>query len=178
MRQHLNAKQLRRQAVDPELKKKIKRTPITLILENVLDTYNIGSFFRLADAIAAEKIYLVGRTVTPPNLKIHRASVGTWRWVPWQQSRRIKPVLLELKKKNYQLIAVEQSKKSHWYWQIKPQFPIALLLGNEGHGLSREAMALADAVAELPMVGINHSLNVYAAAATVSYYFYRLYSRH
>ncbi len=177
MKRHLNAQELRHQPVNLQLRQRIKRSPMVFVLENVIDTYNIGSFFRLADAVAAEKVYLAGRTVAPPNVKIHRASVGTWRWVPWEQKRQTKPLLLELKKRGYQLIAVEQVKISRWYWQIKPNFPVALLLGNESRGLSSEAVALADVCAKLPMAGINHSLNVYAAAAVVGYHFYHLYSQ-
>jgi len=94
---HFNAKQLRHGPVNAEIKKQIKRSPIVFVLDNIVDTYNIGAFFRLADAIAVEKVYLAGEMVAPPNLKIHRASVGTWRWVPWEQRRQTKPLLRELK---------------------------------------------------------------------------------
>ena len=49
----LNAKQLRTTTPDPEIIKSIIKNPITIILDNVLDTYNVGSIFRLADAVAA-----------------------------------------------------------------------------------------------------------------------------
>jgi SpoU rRNA Methylase family. len=48
--------------------RKIKRNPIYFILENIYDTYNVGGLFRLADALAVEKMYLVGETETPPKL--------------------------------------------------------------------------------------------------------------
>ena len=53
----LNAKELRTTEVDPEIAKSIKKNPVTIILDNVLDTYNVGSIFRLADAVAATKGY-------------------------------------------------------------------------------------------------------------------------
>ena len=53
----LGAKELRTSEPMPEDLKKIKRNPIYIILDNVLDTYNVGSIFRLADAVAAEKIF-------------------------------------------------------------------------------------------------------------------------
>ncbi len=170
---HWNAQQLRHQPVDQKLRQQIKRQPIVFILDNLIDTFNIGSFFRLGDALAVEKIYLVGKMVTPPNVKIHRASVGTWRWVPWEQRREMLPLLRELKKKGYQIVAVEQTKTSLPYWQLEPHFPVALILGNEGRGISRQVLAATDAQVELPMLGINHSLNVYAAASVVGYYLLR-----
>ncbi|MBI2012384.1 hypothetical protein HYS90_00470 [Candidatus Curtissbacteria bacterium] len=56
----LNAKQLRASRPTSAAFKRIKRRDIYIICDNVLDTYNIGSIFRLADAVAAKKIYLCG----------------------------------------------------------------------------------------------------------------------
>jgi len=103
----LNSHQIRRsrQSTAQKLQTKIKRQPLVLVLDNVLDTYNIGSFFRLADALGVQKIYLCGPVVTPPNIKIHRASIGTWKWVPWQQFESTIDCLKHLKKTGYQLVA-------------------------------------------------------------------------
>jgi len=80
----LNARELRTTPVDLDEAKKIRKNPITIICDNVLDTYNVGAIFRLADAVAAEKVYLCGATETPPNSKIKKASINTWQWVCWQ----------------------------------------------------------------------------------------------
>ena len=73
----LNAQQLRdleeQKAVGTI--KEVKRNPIYFILENIYDTYNIGGLFRLADAIAVEKIYLCGEMEIPPNHKIKKTSI-------------------------------------------------------------------------------------------------------
>ncbi|HLD03783.1 MAG TPA: TrmH family RNA methyltransferase, partial [Candidatus Dojkabacteria bacterium] len=58
----LNAKQLRTTEPDESKIKNIKKNPIYIVLEDVLDTYNVGAIFRLADAVAAEKIFLCGQT--------------------------------------------------------------------------------------------------------------------
>ena len=110
----LNSHQIRSSKVgeSQKLQKEIKRNPIVLVLDNVLDTYNIGSFFRLADALGAEKIYLCGPVVTPPNIKIHRASIGTWKWIPWEQFDSTIDCLKKLKNEGYQIIACEQDKTS------------------------------------------------------------------
>ena len=62
----MNSKELRKNKPVGDQEKIIKRNPIYLVLDNVIDTYNIGSMFRLADAIAAEKIYICGDTEYPP----------------------------------------------------------------------------------------------------------------
>lgn len=164
----LNAKQLRvsKGSENPE---KIYTNPLVFVLDNVIDTYNIGSFFRLADALGASKIYLTGKTITPPNLKIHRASVGLWRWVPWEHYHSPASVIKQLKKEKYQIIAVEQGKKSISYRKIRPKFPAALIVGHETEGVSKEVLRQADLVVEIPLFGVNRSLNVLVAACVVAY---------
>ncbi len=79
----LNARQLRASVPDKKIIKSIKKNPIYMILDNVLDTYNVGSIFLLDDAVAAKKIFLCGETEIPPNPKIKKASINTWQWVSW-----------------------------------------------------------------------------------------------
>jgi len=167
----LNSHQIRKSKLEDSLKlqKQIKRNPIVLVLDNVLDTYNIGSFFRLADALAVEKIYLCGPVVTPPNIKIHRASIGTWKWVPWEQYQNTKECIEQLKKNGYQIIACEQTKDSVNYLDAKYQFPVAIIAGSESFGISKDVLKLVDKVVEIPMFGINISLNVLVATSVISF---------
>jgi tRNA G18 (ribose-2'-O)-methylase SpoU len=167
----LNSHQLRKSKVgdSEKLQKEIKRNPIVLVLDNVLDTYNIGSFFRLADAIAAQKIYLCGPVVTPPNIKIHRASVGTWKWIPWEQAESTKECIEKLKKEGYQIVACEQTKDSVDYLKANYKNPVAIIAGSESQGISKEVLSLVDQVVEIPMYGINISLNVLVATSIICY---------
>jgi 23S rRNA (guanosine2251-2'-O)-methyltransferase len=167
----LNSHQIRqsREVDAKKMQSQIRRNPIVLILDNVLDTYNIGSFFRLADAIAAEKIYLCGPVVTPPNIKIHRSSIGTWKWIPWEHFEKTTDCIKQLKKDGYQIIACEQNKDSINYQKAKYKFPIALVAGSESYGISPKILELTDQIVEIPMYGINISLNVLVATAVISY---------
>ena len=167
----LNASQLRKSRVgESALKQKhLKRNPIVLVLDNVLDTYNIGSFFRLADALAVEKVYLCGKVVTPPNIKIHRASIGTWKWVPWEQNNSTTEVVKQLKKNGYQTVAVELTKNSINYLDTKYQYPLAIIAGSESNGVGEEVLKLVDQTVEIPMYGFNISLNVLVATSVIAY---------
>lgn len=167
----MNSHQIRKSRVgeSKKLQTRIKRQPIVLVLDNVLDTYNIGSFFRLADAIAAQKIYLCGPVVTPPNIKIHRASIGTWKLVPWQHSYSTEEVITDLKNQGYQIIACEQNPQSINYLKANYKFPIALVAGSESQGISPSILKLVDQVVEIPMHGINKSLNVLIATSIICY---------
>lgn len=169
----LNSKQLR--DIDPkaveEHARGLKRNPIYLILENVYDTYNIGGLFRLADALAAAKIYLCGEMDIPPHHKIAKASVGTYKIVPWEYRQTAKEAIDELKSKHpITVIAVEQSKKSVPFNEVEYTFPVAFIVGNETFGVKPETLELADTIVEIPMWGINKSLNVIVSAAIVSYW--------
>ena len=77
----LNAKQLRVAQPDSEMLSSVKKNPITIIVDDVWDTYNVGSIFRLAEAVAVEKVYLCGQTLTPPNSRIKKASINTLQLV-------------------------------------------------------------------------------------------------
>ena len=167
----LNSHQIRASKVgeSQKLQKEIKRNPLVLVLDNVLDTYNIGSFFRLGDALGIQKIYLCGPVVTPPNIKIHRASIGTWKWVPWEQCDSTLECIQKLKSEGYEIAACEQDQTSVNYLQAKYQKPVALIAGSETYGISKDVLKLVDKIIEIPMYGINISLNVLVATSIISF---------
>ena len=170
--QRMNSKQLRRNPPKADDMKHIKRNPIYFILDNVLDTYNIGSIFRLADAVATEKVYICGESEYPPSSRIHKAAVGTEEWVPWEHSNSVTHLIGKLKKQGVQIVAIEQDVKAVDYRQLtidNLRFPVALVVGHETTGVSKEVLEKADLIIELPMFGINNSLNVWGSLAIVSY---------
>ena len=76
---------------------------------------------------------------------------------------------LKIKVKNLQVVSVEQSEKSVRYDKILYSFPVALIIGHETDGVSKEAMEASDYVAEMPMWGINISLNVMVSLGIMLY---------
>lgn len=163
----LNAKQLRVTPPTFDQLAKIKRRPIYIVLDNVLDTYNVGSLFRLADAVAAQEIILCGQTETPPNSRIHKAAVGTETWVKWRYFKNPIEFLGGFKGK---VIAIEQDPRAIPLSQItSTNEPIAIVVGHETEGVSKEVLDIADVIVEIPMLGINKSLNVHVAATIVLY---------
>lgn len=177
----LNARQLRK--ISPQTSREasssVPRRPIALILENIYDTYNIGGLFRLADALAAEQIYLCGETETPPNPRIHKASCGTYKVVPWRYCQTTHEAITHFRSSHQQdapplstypyVIGIEQSEDAVPYQTHTYTLPLALVVGNETTGLSKDTMGSCDKLVEIPMGGINRSLNVIVSAAIVSY---------
>lgn len=148
-----------------------KRNDIYIVLDDVLDTYNIGSIFRLADAVAAKKIYLCGETEIPPNPRIKKASINTTEVVNWEYSSTVIEVVesLKLKVKNLKVVAIEQSIKSVPYNKFEYKLPVCLIVGHESDGVSKEVLDMADGIVELPMFGVNKSLNVMVSLGIVLY---------
>lgn len=167
----LNAAQLRTSEPSEKELASIVRKPIYLILDNVLDTYNIGSIFRLADAVGVAKIYICGESLTPPHTRIKKASVNTWRWVPWEYAKSASKAIDTLRKevKGITVFAVEQSEKSKRYDTVKYDVPLTFVVGNETHGVSKETLTKVDQIVELPMHGVNKSLNVMVSTGIVLY---------
>jgi 23S rRNA (guanosine2251-2'-O)-methyltransferase len=170
----LNAKQLRDlpESESQNFKDKFVRKGIILILENIYDTYNVGGIFRLADALAVEKVYLCGQMETPPNPKIAKASIGTYKIVPWEYKNSVKEAILEIKSERpyTKIYAVEQSEGSDPYTSVSYTQPFALVVGNETFGVTDETLKEVDKVVEIPMWGINKSLNVIVSCAIVAYH--------
>lgn len=152
--------------------KKIQRTPMIFVLDEIIDTYNIGSLFRLADAVAGQKMYLCGTMEYPPSSRIHKAAVGTENWVPWEKKDCIFETVRKLKEEGYFIVAIEQDKNSVEIKKLKKdmvKFPMAIVAGNETLGLSKKLIKMSDIIIELPMLGINNSFNVWGATAVVAY---------
>jgi 23S rRNA (guanosine2251-2'-O)-methyltransferase len=165
----LNAKELRTTEVDPEVAKSIQKNPVTIIVDNVLDTYNVGSIFRLADAVAAQKVILCGQTLTPPNSRIKKASINTWEWVDWEYAENTLEAVNKLKEQGVTIVAVEQDNRSKRFYNVTYEFPLAIIVGNETTGVSKDVLDASDMIVEMPMWGINTSLNVMVSAGIILY---------
>ncbi len=155
-----------------EPKPDISRSPMYLILDNVYDTYNIGGLFRLADALAVRKIFLCGQSETPPNHRIKKASIGTYKVVPWEYCNTTLEAIEKLRNDvpDVQVVSVELSDNSVPYDEFGYKAPCAIVVGNETHGISPEVINASDGVVDLPMHGYNISLNVIVSGAIVAYH--------
>ena len=171
----LNSKQLRISEPTEEELAQIKRRELYLILDNVLDTYNIGGIFRLADAVAAKEVILCGGSETPPSSRIHKAAVGTEKWVPWRYFANAQSAITKLQETNpkIKIIAVEQDERAkqifNFQFSIFKDIPLAVVVGHETEGVSKEALDLANVILEIPMWGVNKSLNVIISTAIAVY---------
>jgi 23S rRNA (guanosine2251-2'-O)-methyltransferase len=165
----LGAKELRTTSSTDEEKKQLKKNPMYIICDNILDTYNVGSIFRLADAVAAKKVYLCGITETPPNTRIKKASINTTEWVEWEYFEKTEDAIAQLRSEvpGITIVSVEQDARSVQFDQAAYTFPLALMVHNETTGATKEILDLADMIVEIPMWGVNKSLNVMVSLGIV-----------
>lgn len=146
-----------------------KKQENILILDNIRSVQNVGAIFRTADAAGIDKIYLIGYTPAPIDRfgrkrdDIHKSALGAEEFVPWDQKKTIIPLITKLKKDNFQIIAIEQDKKSIDYGKVKLKNKNAFIVGTEVAGISKNVLQKCDIIAEIPMRGKKESLNVSVA---------------
>ena len=148
--------------------KSAKKTPITIVLDNIRSALNVGSVFRTADAFLIEKIILCGITIIPPNKDIRKVALGATNSVNWQFEKDTFAAISKLKKTGYHIIGVEQADKSLELNNFTlPNKPLAIIMGNEVNGVSEDVLAICDEVIEIPQFGTKHSLNISVATGIV-----------
>src|SRR5580658_8832571 len=77
--------------------------PVAVLLENVRSLYNVGAFFRTADGVALEKLYLAGITGYPPQNMITKTALGAEETVPWERSANAEETVRKLRAANYEI---------------------------------------------------------------------------
>lgn len=146
-----------------------KKLPVVVILDNVRSLHNVGSIFRTSDGFAVEQVILCGITGQPPHREIEKTALGATQSIDWIYYQDTTQAISDLRKKGYQIIAVEQAKNSIKLNEFKTSTDkkYALIFGNEVNGVSDEAMALIDSCIEIPQFGTKHSFNIVVSAGIV-----------
>lgn len=155
----------------------IKPLPVSVVLDNVRSLYNVGAFFRTADAAACEKLYLCGITGRPPKPAITKTALGAEETVAWQHNPTAAAVIAGLQERGYEIAAIETSRRAVDLFDWRPSFPVCLIFGHETDGLPADLLASCDTHVRIPMLGRKHSLNVSTAGGIVIYELLRKYRR-
>jgi len=143
--------------------------PAAVLHDNVRSMYNVGAFFRTADAAGVEKIYLAGITSFPPKHAIAKTALGAEETVPWEHSRDPLPMLDGLRARGWELAAIETTVHAVDLFDWVPAFPVCVVFGHETDGIRPEVSARCDTHVRIPMLGTKHSLNVATAGGVVLY---------
>lgn len=136
-----------------------------LILENVQDPGNTGTLIRTAAAFGFSAVFITEGGCQPFNDKALRAGMGAAFRLPLLTDCCLAEIIPVLKSYHYQLFAADMKGQPVHEMDILEHKNIALLLGNEGAGISELARADFQLVS-VPMTGAVESLNV-AMAGTI-----------
>lgn len=149
--------------------------PVSVVLDNVRSLYNVGAFFRTADAAGAERLYLCGITGRPPKRAIAKTALGAEESVAWEHSWEPCAVVERLRARGYEIAAVETAVHAVDLFDWEPRFPVCLIFGHEVEGIRTELSTQADTHVRIPMLGGKHSLNVATAGGVAMYELLRKY---
>ena len=147
------------------------RRPIVLVAHNIRSLWNVGAFFRSADAFGVEHVYLTGYTAAPPRAEIAKTALGADSWIPWTKVSDPLPLLSSLKKSGFRIVALEIAEGSVRIQDDTTDAPTCIVLGHEIQGVPAEIRAACDAIVHIPMLGKKHSLNVSVAAGIAMYHY-------
>jgi 23S rRNA (guanosine2251-2'-O)-methyltransferase len=154
---------------------RIERLPVSILLDNVRSLYNVGAFFRTADAASIERLYLCGITGRPPKRAITKTALGAEETVPWEHAWEAAPLVESIRARGVEIAAIETTVHAVDLFDWAPGFPVCVIFGHEVDGIRPEISALCDTHVRIPMLGAKHSLNVATAGGVAVYELLRKY---
>ena len=150
--------------------KKVSNTNIgnkILILDNIQDPGNLGTIIRSSVAFNFDTIILSENTVDLYNSKVIRATQGML-FKCNILVKDLKPFILKLKDKDYQILSTNVKNGKNITNIIKKE-KVAIIMGNEGNGVSSEIASLSDDFIYIKMNNNCESLNVAVATSIILY---------
>lgn len=145
--------------------------PLSIIANDMSSPLNVGSLFRLCDALGIEKLYLCGDTPAPPNSKINKTSRSTEKYVNHEVHANAESLVKKLKTAGSYVVSLEITSSSRaissgeFTKALNMNKPLCLILGAENSGISDCLLSLSDLTVHIPMHGYNSSMNVISAAS-------------
>jgi len=145
---------------------------LSILLDNVRSTFNVGSIFRTADGAGVTHIYLCGITPTPRHPKLLKTALGAEQAIAWSQHNNALDLACHLQAQGATLLALEDGPTAQSLFTDALSAhagPIVLIVGNEITGVDPGLLAICDRVLAIPMWGVKRSLNVATAFGIAIY---------
>jgi len=142
---------------------------IRVLAHNIRSLWNVGSFFRTADAFGVEKLYLTGYTATPPRREISKTAIGAEEWIDWEYTEDPIKLISALKADGWTIVALELTDSAQSINDYVAPAKTCLVLGHEVTGVSEEILSVCDDTVMIPMLGKKESLNVSVATGIALY---------
>ena len=142
--------------------------PFLLILDAIQDVNNLGSLLRTAEAAGVHGVIIPEHRAAEVNATVIKTSAGATEHLLIAQETNLTRAIESLKKRNIWVVGLAGEAKT-LYTQADLTGPLALVVGNEGKGISRLVREHCDLLIKLPMYGHINSLNA-AVAVSIALY--------
>lgn len=149
------------------LAEKRNQPPFIIISDNIEDPHNLGAIIRTAECVGAHGLIIPKRRNASLSFSVSKSSAGALEFLPVAKVTNIARTIDELKQRGVWIFGADM--KGTPYRESKLTGPIALVLGNEGSGISRLVKDKCDGIISLPMMGKISSLNVSVSAGVLMY---------
>ncbi|WP_273714728.1 23S rRNA (guanosine(2251)-2'-O)-methyltransferase RlmB [Leuconostoc mesenteroides] len=141
--------------------------PFFVILDGIEDPHNLGSILRTADAAGVHGIIIPKRRAVQLTATVAKTSTGAIEHVPVARVTNLVNIVEELKKRNVWVFGTDMAGDDYRRWNANGA--VALIIGNEGRGISPLLKKKVDGMVTIPMVGHVQSLNASVAASLLIY---------
>ena len=138
--------------------------------DNLRSAFNVGSIFRLVDAVGFMAVITGGKTPGKDHRHVKKASMGSVNWIPQEEAENLANELKLQKEKGYFVIGLETIQTSKSYLDFNWPEKGIIVLGNEEYGMSSSVMHVCDEFVHLPMLGRKNSINVANAISVVAFH--------
>ncbi|MCQ9210142.1 23S rRNA (guanosine(2251)-2'-O)-methyltransferase RlmB [Granulicatella seriolae] len=150
-----------------DIANKKEEQPFFILLDGIEDPFNLGSILRTADATGVHGIIIPKRRSAALTATVAKASTGAIEYVPVVRVTNLTQTIEELKARGVWVFGTDMAGTNFGQWDATG--PIAVVIGNEGKGLSRLVKDSVDEILTIPMTGHVQSLNAGVAAALIMY---------
>ncbi|MGT2799829.1 23S rRNA (guanosine(2251)-2'-O)-methyltransferase RlmB [Streptococcus marmotae] len=145
--------------------------PLILILDGLTDPHNFGSILRTADATQVAGIIIPKHRAVGVTPVVAKTSTGAVAHVPIARVTNLSQTLDILKEAGFWIFGTDMNGTPSHKWNT--QGKLALIIGNEGKGISANIKKQVDEMITIPMKGHVQSLNASVAAAVLMYEVFR-----
>ena len=142
--------------------------PLIVVCDRIQDPFNFGAILRSADGFGVTAIVIPSKQQVGVTSLVARTSAGAVNHVPIVRVESLGEITKSLKAAGITVVACTE-KTDQPLSACDFRLPVAIVLGNEGRGVSEELLWNADAKARIPLSGQVESLNAAVAAAVVMY---------
>jgi len=141
--------------------------PLRVLAHDLELAANVGTLFRIADALGVERLHLSGTTPRPPDARLRKAARSTDAHVAWEHDADPLATLATLRAAGWRIVSLELTTCSVDVrtLPVAPGERLCLVLGAENAGVAQALLDASDATVHIPMRGRNSSMNVASACA-------------